>query len=381
MPRLEANIPGTGLCRVDYDDGFITAVRRLGEEHPDAPCLSPGFFDTQLNGFAGTHFSDPGLTDADLERLLQAVWATGTTSFCPTLISNTPEALQSGFARLEAARERLPGFAASAPCYHLEGPYLSSGVSAGAHKAEFMKDPDWEEFATLNKAAGNRIRLVTIAPEREGAAAFTHKAVEHGIRIALSHTDGSPEDVHRLAAAGATSSTHLGNGCPQVLDRHRAPFWAQLADDRLLAGLICDGFHLTREMVQIITRVKGVSRCLLVSDAVFVAGLPPGPYELVGKPIELLESGQVVTANRSSMAGSTLHMADAVGNFMEMTGLPLVEALLPATRIPADYLGPPGICREITVGQPANLVLFTLENNRLTVQRTLLKGRIVFERQ
>ena len=99
-------------------------------------------------------------------------------------------------------------------------------------------------------------------------------------------------------------STHLGNGCPQLLDRHRAPFWAQLADQRLHAGLICDGFHLATEMVQIIQRAKGLERCFLVTDAVHVATLPPGRYSLVGTEIDLLPTGQVVRADRSSMAGS-----------------------------------------------------------------------------
>jgi N-acetylglucosamine-6-phosphate deacetylase len=377
MHRIDANIASGGFFRVSYSARGIETVERLGDEQPDAPFVSPGFIDLQINGFAGVHFSDPDLQPDDFDRLLNAVWATGTTSFLPTLISNTPAALEAAFHKLETVRRENPRFAASVPGYHLEGPYLSNGPSAGAHKPEFMKDPDWEEFSRINAAANNRIALVTIAPEWPGAEAFARKAVESGVRVALSHTDGGPDDVHRLAAAGASMNTHLGNGCPQLLDRHKAPFWAQLADDRLAAGLICDGFHLTREMVRIIARVKGPDKCVLVTDAVFVAGLEPGPYQLVGKPIELLETGQVVTADRRSMAGSTLDMARAVCNFMHMTGCPLADALHPATAVPARTLDRPGLCTAIQPGQPANLVLFRMNDGRLDIEKTILAGEYV----
>jgi N-acetylglucosamine-6-phosphate deacetylase len=378
MQQTEGNLAGKGFVRVTCSGDRIESVERLGDEQPDAPFISPGFIDLQINGFAGLHFSDPDLQPGDFDRLLDALWATGTTTFLPTLISNTPEALEAAFRKLEAVRQINPRFAAAAPAYHLEGPYLSKGPSAGAHKAEFMKNPDWKEFSRINTAAGNRIALVTIAPEWPGAEAFARKAVEAGIIVALSHTDGGPEDVHRLAAAGASMNTHLGNGCPQLLDRHKAPFWAQLADDRLTAGLICDGFHLTPDMVRIISRVKGLDRCILVTDAVFVAGLVAGPYQLVGKPIELLETGQVVTADRRSMAGSTLDMARAVSNFMHMTGCSLADALHCATTVPALSLDRPGVCHAITPGQPANLVLFRMQANGIAVQETILAGETVY---
>lgn len=381
MSVFEGNIAGKGFARVTCAGQRIERVEHLGDEHPGAPFISPGFIDLQCNGFAGVNFSNPDSTPDDIEKVLHALWATGTTSFLPTLISNTPAALETTFKHLESLRNNNPRFAASAPGYHLEGPYLSTGPSAGAHKPEFMKNPDWEEFSGIAKASGNRIAIVTIAPEWPDAEAFARKAVHAGIRVALSHTDGGPEDVYRLAAAGATMNTHLGNGCPQLLDRHKAPFWAQLADDRLAAGLICDGFHLTREMVRIIARIKGSKMCMLVTDAVFVAGLEPGPYSLVGKPIELLESGQVVTADRRSMAGSTLDMATAVGNFLKMTDCSLSEALACATSVPARYLARKGVCGALGSGQPANFVLFTWKHGFPVIGQTILAGETVYSRE
>jgi N-acetylglucosamine-6-phosphate deacetylase len=380
MQRVEANLVGGGFVRVTCAGGLIDRVQNLGEPQPGAPFISPGFIDLQINGFAGLHFSDPDMTPGDMDRLLHALWATGTTTLLPTLISNTPEGLQAAFRKLEDFRKTHPRFASSAPAYHLEGPYLSPGPSAGAHKAEYMRNPDWDEFSGIATAAGHRIALVTLAPEWPGAEAFIRRAIKAGVRVALSHTDGSPGDVHRAADAGASLNTHLGNGCPQLLDRHQAPFWAQLDDERLAAGIICDGFHLSPEMVRIIARLKGPDRCILVSDAVFVAGLEPGSYDLAGKPIELLLSGQVVTADRRSMAGSTLDMATAVGNYRKLTGCPLSEAVNAATSVPAAYLKLPGLCRAIEPGQPANLVLFHFRHDRLSVEQTVLAGETVFTR-
>jgi N-acetylglucosamine-6-phosphate deacetylase len=166
-----------------------------------------------------------------------------------------------------------------------------------------MRSPDWDEFLKLQRAAGGRIGIVTLAPELPGAEEFIRKAQSAGVIVAISHTDGGPDDVHRAAAAGATLNTHLGNGCPEYLHRHRAPLWAQLATESLHASIICDGFHLPPDVVKVIVAVKGIDKCILITDAVHVAQLRPGRYALVGTEIELLPSGQVVRADRVSMAG------------------------------------------------------------------------------
>lgn len=377
---LEANVPGVGFCRLNFAEGVITEVVRLATENPDAPSCSAGFVDLQINGFAGVDFSAPDLSVEAIARVLPPLWATGVTSFCPTLITNSLERLERNLAVLEAARKTVPGFHSCAPCYHLEGPFLSPGPSRGAHDPAFMRPPDWEEFQRLQRAAGGKIGLVTVAPELPNALNFIRQASEAGVVVALSHTDGSAADVHAAAEAGATLNTHLGNGCPQTLDRHRAPFWAQLADDRLQACIICDGFHLTREMIQIIHRVKGLDRCILVTDAVHVATLPPGRYSFVGTEIELLPTGQVVRADRGSMAGSTLQMDAAVAHFMRVAGVALADALRSASLHPARILKRPSVCAELRPGAVANLIVFRCDHGEVRIERTLVRGRAVYDR-
>ncbi|MDB6093492.1 MAG: N-acetylglucosamine-6-phosphate deacetylase [Verrucomicrobia bacterium] len=375
---LEANVAGVGFCRITVQGEAIDDVTRLEAERPDAPHCSPGFVDLQINGFAGVDFSAPNLEVAALAAMLPRLWATGCTSFCPTLITNTVAQLRQNFATLEQARRTVPGFDASVPCYHLEGPYLSPGPAHGAHDPALMRSPDWAEFETLQRAAGGHIGIVTIAPELPGAGEFIRQAAARGVIVALGHTDGRPEDIHAAVAAGATLSTHLGNGCAAMIDRHLTPLWAQMADDRLHASIICDGFHLPTDVVKVIFRAKGAARTILVTDAVHVALMPPGKYTLVGRGIELLASGKVIASPGQSMAGSALTMAQAVAGFMSLAGATLAEALRAATLTPASLLNRPSVCAKIEPGQTANLVIFHAQATRLAVEAVWLRGRPVF---
>jgi N-acetylglucosamine-6-phosphate deacetylase len=334
--------------------------------------------DIQVNGFAGVDFSDSKLTAERATGVLQAIWKTGVTSFCATLVTNTIEGLERSLRVLEAARRLDARFAYTMPCYHLEGPYISPGEAHGAHDPKLMRSPDWDEFSRLQEAAAGNIAIVTLAPEIPGACEFIRRARGAGIVVAIGHTDGSPAHIHKAIAAGAALSTHLGNGCPTYIHRHKNPIWAQIASDELSASLICDGFHLPRDLVRTIYKTKGIDRCILVTDAVQVATLPPGQYWLANTKIRLLPSGQVITADGHSMAGSSLGMNRAVAVFRRFAGASLQEALQAATTNPAKLLGHRQICSEIEPGQPANLVIFRVKANALHVQTVLVQGEQVY---
>jgi len=379
MKTFEANFPDAGFFRVSTHEGIVSRLERLGEEKPEAPYCSPGFVDIQVNGFAGIDFSAPDLDVNALAAVLPAIWKTGVTSFCPTLITNSLDELERNLRVLESARAAVPGFADSTPCYHLEGPYLSPGPSHGAHKSALMRDPDWDEFRRLQTAAGENIGILTLAPERPGALDLIRQCRQSGVIAAISHTDGIVDDIHEAAKAGATLSTHLGNGCPQMIDRHSAPIWAQLAIDELHASIICDSFHVRPDLMKVIFRMKGTHRCLLVTDAVHAANLPPGLYSFAGGEIELLPSGQVVTRGGNSMAGSALSMDRAISWFMRLAEVSLADALPLATRTPAALLLRDSVPQEISVGAPANFAIFRMAPEGLQIERTVLRGKIVYE--
>lgn len=376
--KIVANLPERGLARIEIRGQQIAEVQILGPIAPEKPFMSPGLVDVQINGFGGVDFSASELAPEQVTTILPSLWGAGVTTFCPTLITNSIEQLEKNFRILEAARHMDARFAQAVPCYHLEGPYLSPDGARGAHNPEFMKCPSWEDFCSLQEAANGNIGIVTIAPELAGAIDFIRRASTSGVIIAVGHTDALPEQVHDAANAGARLSTHLGNGCPTLIHRHQNPLWAQLADERLNVSLICDGFHLPPDFVRVVHRVKGVGRILLITDAVHVAGLSPGRYQLVGKEIELLPSGQVVTADRQSMAGSALTMNRAVAVFQQFTQTTLAEALQAASSNPAQLLARSGLTTEIKPGQPANLFTFHQQPNVLTVEATFSQGEQVY---
>ena len=376
--EITANIAGKGLAQIELQRDLISEVRVVGPIDPERPFASPGFVDVQINGFAGVDFSDPELDVEKVISVLPAIWKTGVTSFCATLITNSSERLEQNFKLLEQARRLDARFAAAVPCYHLEGPYISPGGARGAHDPALMRSPDWREFSRLQQAAGGNIGIVTLAPELSGACEFIRRARAAGVIVAIGHTDGTPEHIHNAIEAGAELSTHLGNGCPEFIHRHRNPIWAQMASDRLQVSLICDGFHLTPDMVRTIYKAKGISHCILITDAVHVATLPPGPYFLVGRSIDLLASGQVVTADRENMAGSGLSMNRAISIFQSFAGTSLEDALQAATANPARLLRRSEICNEIAPGRHANVVIFRPEAGALRIETVLLRGEQVY---
>lgn len=326
----------------------------------------------------GVDFCSSELTPDALASALPFFWAKGVTSFCPTLITNSLEQLRRNFAVLEEARRAFPHFGRSAPCYHLEGPYLSSGASRGAHDPKFMRAPDLKEFDDLQSAAGGRIRILTLAPELPKALDLIEAVASTGVRVGISHTDGGPEDIWNAVQAGAKLSTHVGNGCPEIIDRHRAPLWAQLAADELYASIICDRFHLPSEVVKVIYRTKGPDKCILITDAIHLCTMPIGDYTLVTTEVELFADGKVIRKGGGSLAGSTLTMDRAVANFMELAEVPLERALQAAVRNPASLLGLSEVSDGVTAGNLANLVLFRFHSGQFRVESCIVHGEQVY---
>jgi len=165
------------------------------------------------------------------------------------------------------------------------------------------------------------------------------RLVELGVRVAIGHSAASTARIADAVSAGATLSTHLGNGCATTLSRHPNLLWAQLAEDRLWASLIVDGHHLPPETVRVMVRAKTPKRCLLVTDATMCAGCPPGRYHLGGLEVELSPEGRVQAPGATTLAGSALTLPEAVANLCRFAGLPLADALPLAADQPAAYLG------------------------------------------
>jgi N-acetylglucosamine-6-phosphate deacetylase len=294
----------------------------------------PGFFDIQVNGFAGVDFNTPGCTPEQLKHAVDALRKTGVTRFLPTLITSSFERFSS------CARALLDFPDAAVAGIHMEGPYISPHDGPrGAHPRRHVVEASIEDFRRRQEAARGRIVFVTLAPEVPGAIRLIEHLVESNVRAAVGHTAASPEQIRDAVKAGATLSTHLGNGCAQMLARHPNFIWEQLAADDLVASFIADGHHLPPATVKGMMRAKTPARSILVTDATAAAGCPPGFYVIGEERVELTADGRVSAPGAPNLAGSALAMNTAVANTVRFTGLHLKEVLPMASTLPARYLG------------------------------------------
>ena len=294
----------------------------------------PGFVDLQVNGFAGVDFNTPGATPADIGRALAAMRAGGVTRCLPTLITSSWERFR------ECVRAVIDADDPAVAGIHLEGPYISPADGPrGAHPKPHCCSASRDDFDRRQEAAGGRIVLVTLAPEVPGALALIAHLASAGVRVAIGHTDASPGQIRDAVAAGATLSTHLGNGCAAMLPRHPNVIWEQLAADALSASVIADGHHLPPAVVKAIARVKGPARTILVTDAMAAAGCPAGHYRIGDVDVEVGGDRRVSLRGTPFLAGSALTMADAVANMVRFAGVPLTDALAMASTVPAEYVG------------------------------------------
>jgi N-acetylglucosamine-6-phosphate deacetylase len=294
----------------------------------------PGLFDLQVNGFAGTDFNAPGLTSEGLAEALERQRATGVTRCLPTLITSSFDR----FARNARVIARSPDPAVAG--IHMEGPYLSpEDGPRGAHPREHVTNASIADFDRRQEAADGRIVLVTLAPEAPGALSLIDHLVKAGVRVAIGHTGGTPQQVEDAIYAGATLATHLGNGCAQMLPRHPNFIWTLLAADPVAASFIVDGHHLPAATVKALVRAKGVERSILVTDATSAAACGPGRYSIGDVVCESREDGRVSLPGTPYLAGSSLTLDRAIGNTVKFTGLPIDMVLPMASTIPALYLG------------------------------------------
>ena len=296
----------------------------------------PGFFDLQVNGFAGTDFNDPTVAPEDVARALDRMQRTGVTRCLPTLITS-PLREFSACARAVAGSHH-PAIAG----FHMEGPYISADDGPrGAHRRAHVTAASRDDFERRQEACEGQIRLVTLAPEVPGAIGLIEYLAESGVRVAVGHSGASPVQIADAVRAGATLATHLGNGCAQMLPRHPNGIWELLAADQVHASLIVDGHHLPPATVKAMVRAKGPVRTILITDAIAAAGCPPGPFTLGDVTCTLDADGRVSLPGTPYLAGSALTMDRAVANMIRFAGVGLSEAAAMASTVPADYIGLP----------------------------------------
>ncbi len=338
--------------------------------------LAPGWIDLQVNGFAGVDYNDPLVSDDAIARSIRALFGCGVTRFYPTVITGPPERMEAALRNLSRAKEAIAEGAAI-DGFHVEGPHISAEDGPrGAHPRQWVRKPDFEEFERWRDATRGRLRIVTLSPAWPEAPRYIEKVVASGVVASIGHTDSSAAQIADAVSAGATFSTHLGNGAHSMLPRHPNYIFDQLAEDRLMAGFIVDGIHLDSGFLKVALRAKQVSRSVLVTDAATPAGAVPGRYRMGELDVELTAAGRVELAGTGRLAGSALRMDRGVENLMRLAGLPLAEAVAMATVNAARAGRVPGRSQGLAAGERADLVQFRFdeEGKRIEVTGTWVGG-------
>ncbi len=382
--RVGQDANGAPVC-VEWSGGTIARVSPAPQDalsKNGAPRILPGLCDIQINGYAGVNFNSPTVQPEQLLRMARRVWASGAPLFCPTVITGSRERMRRSIQTIRAAARQDPLFRQSALGIHVEGPYISpEDGPRGAHPKQHVRPPDWDEFRQWQEDAEGEIRILTLSPEWD-APQFIERAVDAGVAAAIGHTNADARQLNAAVEAGAKISTHLGNGAHATLPRHPNYIWEQLGDDRLWASFIADGHHLPPKTLRCMIRAKTLQRSVLVSDAVWLADMPPGRYEGAdGQPLDKLANGRVQLADTPYLAGAALPLLRGVENAVRYAGLTLNEAAQLASTNPMRFLN--GGSSALEAGAPANLTIieWDAQNAQARVLETVLNGETVYRNE
>jgi N-acetylglucosamine-6-phosphate deacetylase len=355
---------------VTFEGDRIGSVQTPGSGSPDSRrrfdasglMVAPGFIDAQINGAHGIDVTtEPGRIGelgAELTRY-------GVTAFVPTVITCSPQARAAAL-----AADGAGGGGAVAVGLHLEGPMLAA-ARRGAHPEGWLERPSPALIAGWTRDAG--VTMVTVAPELSGAIDAIEQLVADGVVVSLGHTDADAACMSDAKRAGATAVTHLFNAMAPFGHRAPGPIGVTLADDTLVAGLICDGIHVDPLAVRLAWRALGPARMMLVTDATAVLGLAPGRHRLGGIDIDVDISLTGVRTPDGTLAGSDLALDQAVRNLVAYTGCSAIDALATVTTVPARLLGLDDR-GTLTAGHRADV---TLLDAGLDVVATFVGGELV----
>lgn len=278
-------------------------------------------FDLQVNGFAGIDFQSPGLNQHALEFACEQLRRHRVGGILLTLITAPVVQLCRQLEKIEAWRQTSPLIAETIAGYHLEGPFISHLPGyCGAHPAEETRDPTPKDISRLVKAADGQLRLMTLAPERKGAAAAIRDLVEMNVVVSLGHTDASHADIDQAIEAGARLCTHLGNGVPLDLPRHDNVIQRLLSRDELTACFIPDGIHIPFPVLKNFLRAKPPEQVIFTTDCMAAAGAPPGDYTLGKLRVHVGADGVARQPDGDGLAGSSLCPDEAVENLTRHLG-------------------------------------------------------------
>lgn len=362
--------------KIEIKDGRIISIKN-DNDGTSENMIAPGFVDIQINGYKGFDFNESALTTEEWRQVSLELLRVGVTTYYPTFITNSIVNLLTlleenvkAINKCELCKDVIGGF-------HLEGPYISKvDGPRGAHDKKYVKAPDFEEFLILQEAAEGYIKILTMSPEWPNSSEFIAKVSREGVVVAIGHTAAKTEEIKAAVQSGARLSTHFGNGAHVELPRHPNYLWDQLAEDQLWCSVISDGHHLPESVLKVVNKVKE-EKMILISDSVALAGLQAGEYRAkVGGDVILTEEGRLhLKSNPNLLAGSAQNLLEGVRHFQRKNFADFSVGIDKASILPAKLMNLPQKAG-LSVGAPANLLVFKGDKDDLILDQTILYGNI-----
>lgn len=369
-------VEGEGLkkCTVSFDERIQSiGAECSGEEIqlPEGAIVLPGFIDQHIHGAGGSDGMDGRVED--LKIIAETVAAEGTTGFLATTMTQSKENILKAMQAVKSYRENMPETGARVLGIHLEGPFIAA-AHKGAQPLEYVAVPDAAVFDEYNQASGNAIKIVTLAPEVDGAAELIRHLTAKGIVSSIGHTGAKCADIQQAIQAGASNVTHTYNAQTALHHREIGTVGSAMLFDELNCELIADTIHVSVPAMQLLVKNKPKNRVSLITDAMRAKGIPDGVSELGGQVV-YVKNGEARLAD-GTLAGSVLRMNRALQNMVEKVGVPFLQAVDYATINPAKMLKIDDEAGSVKVGKRAD---FTVINENYDVLYTVCGGKIIYQ--
>lgn len=368
---------GKGIIRtsVYFDDkirqigGYVAGAEEI--ELPENAVVLPGFIDEHIHGAGGSDAMDGNTKD--LAIIAETVAKEGTTSFLATTMTQSKENILKAMRAVKEYREAAGEHGARIAGVHLEGPFIAA-AHKGAQPLEYVAAPDAKTFDEYNAACGNAIKIITLAPETDGALDFIRHIVAQGTVVSIGHTGAKYAEVKAAMEAGATNVTHTYNAQSPLHHREIGVVGSALLLEDLYCELICDTIHVSVPAMQLLVKNKRADKLALITDAMRAKGLADGVSELGGQTV-YVKGGEARLAD-GTLAGSVLRMNRALQNMVEKVGVPFTQAVDYCTINPARTLKMENEAGSIAEGKRAD---FAVLNDKFDVLYTVRDGKIIYK--
>lgn len=368
---------GKGIIRtsVYFDDkirqigGYVAGAEEI--ELPENAVVLPGFIDEHIHGAGGSDAMDGNTKD--LAIIAETVAKEGTTAFLATTMTQSKENILKAMRAVKEYREAAGEQGARIVGVHLEGPFIAA-AHKGAQPLEYVAAPDAKTFDEYNAACGNAIKIITLAPETDGALDFIRHIVAQGTVVSIGHTGAKYAEVKAAMEAGATNVTHTYNAQSPLHHREIGVVGSALLLEDLYCELICDTIHVSVPAMQLLVKNKRADKLALITDAMRAKGLADGVSELGGQTV-YVKGGEARLAD-GTLAGSVLRMNRALQNMVEKVGVPFTQAVDYCTINPARTLKMENEAGSIAEGKRAD---FAVLNDKFDVLYTVRDGKIIYK--